>query len=201
VIATAMRLIERDGLEALTMRRLSEELGAAVTAIYWHVGNRDALLDVVVERTLAQVGAIVPVGGSPRQRIASLARQLRERLLDSRHLTALAHQRGKTPAMFQPIQAALAHELAELGLHGAQAALVLEAFQLHVTASVVLQRTAERGPTYEATDASTWGSHPDDPDLVRHLSHPVDHAAVFEYGLDALLQTLPRRVSKRIARA
>ncbi|MGH7292076.1 MAG: helix-turn-helix domain-containing protein, partial [Myxococcota bacterium] len=41
ILATAARLIELDGVEAFTMRRLAEQLGVAVTSIYWHIGGRD----------------------------------------------------------------------------------------------------------------------------------------------------------------
>jgi AcrR family transcriptional regulator len=54
VLLAAGRIVERHGVDALTMRRLSEDLGVAVTSIYWHVGNRDAVLDGLVDRLLAR---------------------------------------------------------------------------------------------------------------------------------------------------
>ena len=39
IVDAAMGLVEAQGIDALTMRRLSDELGVAVTAIYWHVGQ------------------------------------------------------------------------------------------------------------------------------------------------------------------
>src|SRR3954463_15732440 len=80
VVETALRLVEENDASALTMRRLAAELGTAVTSIYWHVGNRDALLDLLVERLLADMGTVQPSGRSPRARIASLLRQWRARL-------------------------------------------------------------------------------------------------------------------------
>ena len=52
VLRCAGRIVERHGVDALTMRRLSDDLGVAVTSIYWHVGNRDAVLDGLVDRLL-----------------------------------------------------------------------------------------------------------------------------------------------------
>lgn len=193
VVDTALRLVESQGSEALTMRRLAEDLGAAVTAIYWHVGNRDTLLDLLVERLLDDMVAVHAEGDAPVERIASLARQLRAQLLARPHLIALAHQRQQTAAMFQPVQAALARELAALGLQGTAAAPAVHALQFHVVASVVLQRTASRGPSDDITDPSAWPEVPDDPELVAALSRSPDYDAVFEYGLNALLATLPRR--------
>src|SRR4051794_2663946 len=86
VVETALRLVEENDVSALTMRRLAAELGAAVTAIYWHVGNRDALLDLLVDRLLADMGTVRPTGRTPRARVGSLLRQWRARLLERPHL-------------------------------------------------------------------------------------------------------------------
>src|SRR3954452_10128323 len=81
VVEPALRLVEEHDVSALTMRRLAAELGTGVGSIYWHVGNRDALLDLLVERLLADMGTVRPAGRSSRARVASLLRQWRARLL------------------------------------------------------------------------------------------------------------------------
>src|SRR4051794_34277172 len=177
VVETALRIVEENDVSALTMRRLAAELGVAVTSIYWHVGNRDALLDLLVERLLADMGGVRPSGRTPRARISSLLRQWRQRLWERPHLIAVAHERGLTGAMFQPVQAALAQELAAVGLHGEAAALAVRALQVQVTASVVLQRAAARGPATTPTDPSAWRDS-SDPELVAALAEPLDYDAV-----------------------
>jgi TetR/AcrR family transcriptional regulator, tetracycline repressor protein len=191
VVDAALRIVEAYGADGLTMRRLADELGAAVTAIYWHAGNRDALLDLLVDRIVDEMGHIGAAGRTPHARIASLARTLRRKLLARPHLIGLAHERARTAALFQPVQAALARELAKVGLHGTDAALAIRVLQCHVVASVVLERTTSRGPTRETTDVTLWPENQDDPDLVRGLAGEVDFTEVFEYGLKALLATLP----------
>src|SRR3954451_22879248 len=170
VVEAAFRLVETYGADALTMRRLADELGAAVTAIYWHVGNRDALLDQLVDRIVDDMGHIRASGRTPQARIASLARTLRRKLLARPHVIGLAHERSRTAALFQPVQAALARELAALGLHGSDAALAIRVLQCHVVASVVLERTTSRGPVRESTDVTLWPENQDDPELVRDLA-------------------------------
>jgi TetR/AcrR family transcriptional regulator, tetracycline repressor protein len=192
VVETALRLIEDNDVSALSMRRLAAELGVAVTSIYWHVGNRDALLDLLVERLLADMGGVRPSGRTPRARITSLLRQWRQRLWERPHLIAVAHERGLTGAMFQPVQAALARELSAVGLHGEDAALAVRALQVQVTASIVLQRAASRGPSTTPTDPTAWRDS-DDPDLVAALAEPLNYDAVFALGVEALLdRLLPR---------
>ena len=52
VVDVANRVVELHGFDALTMRRLSDELGVAVTSIYWHVGNRHTALQVLPDGAL-----------------------------------------------------------------------------------------------------------------------------------------------------
>src|SRR3954452_10181844 len=172
------------------MRRLADEVGAAVTAIYWHVGNRDALLDLLVDRIIDDMGHVRATGRSPKARIASLAKSLRRKLLARPHLIGLAHERSRTAALFQPVQAALARELHAMGVHGADAALAIRVLQCHVVASVVLQRTTSRGHTLQSTEITLWPENLDDPELVGKLATEVDFGEVFDYGLRALLATL-----------
>jgi TetR/AcrR family tetracycline transcriptional repressor len=190
VVEAALRVVERDGADALTMRRLADELGAAVTAIYWHVGNRDALVDLLVARLLDEMGDVHATGDDPRARIAGLAQELRLRLLARPHLIALADQRGLTPAMFQPVQAALAGELASLGITGHRAGRIIQMLQCHVVASVVFARAINRSRARQGTNPLVWEGRLADPELVDALATAPDLDAAFSIGLDALLDHL-----------
>ncbi|MEV4559638.1 TetR/AcrR family transcriptional regulator C-terminal domain-containing protein [Kitasatospora sp. NPDC049285] len=44
IVRTAVELLDEDGLEGLNMRSLGKRLGAAATAVYWHVKNKDELV-------------------------------------------------------------------------------------------------------------------------------------------------------------
>ncbi|MCV6981488.1 TetR/AcrR family transcriptional regulator [Mycolicibacterium pulveris] len=197
ILATAARLIELDGVDALTMRRLAEELGVAVTSIYWHVGGRDKLLDRLVDRLLGQMAQLPAEGATPVERIASLARAQRRALIERQHLLAVAHERDRTPLLFLPIQQTLAGQLAELGVTGADAALFLRAVQVHVISSAVMQFTAVRGAKHEEEDPTLWGDDWPDQELVAALRSPTDYDAVFEYGLDALLAPLRKSTAEK----
>lgn len=54
--AAAIELIERDGLDALTMRRLASGLGFAPMSLYTHVRSRDDLVDAIVEQLIERLG-------------------------------------------------------------------------------------------------------------------------------------------------
>ena len=115
ILDTAAGLIELDGVDAFTMRGLAEELGVAVTSIYWHVGGRDKLFDSLVDRLLSQMAHLPAEGDTPVDRIASLARSQRTALIERQHLLAIAHERDRTPQLFLPIQQTLAAQLADIG--------------------------------------------------------------------------------------
>lgn len=55
----ALALIDREGLEAFSTRKLGAALGCEAMAIYWHYPNKDALLDAVGELLIAPVAAVV----------------------------------------------------------------------------------------------------------------------------------------------
>lgn len=192
ILETAARIIETDGVDALTMRGLADQLGVAVTAIYWHIGGRDKLLDSLVERLLGQLAQLPAEGETPVERIAAVARSQRRVLIDRQHLLAVAHERDRTPQLFLPVQRALAAQLAELGVTGTRAALVLRAVQVHVISSAVMQFSAVRGAKHDEEDPSLWADAWPDRELVEALQAPTDYDAVFEYGLSALLAPLSR---------
>ncbi len=55
VFDTALALLDAEGVEALTMRRLASELGVSAMAPYRHVGSKDELLMVLVDRLAARL--------------------------------------------------------------------------------------------------------------------------------------------------
>jgi AcrR family transcriptional regulator len=79
IVAAALRLLDAEGLEALSMRRLGTELGAAATAFYRHVANKDELIELVVD----QVYGELEIDGSVpwREAVTRLAYSFRAAIL------------------------------------------------------------------------------------------------------------------------
>ncbi|MER7276488.1 TetR family transcriptional regulator [Dactylosporangium sp. NPDC000244] len=57
VAERALRIGDTDGLEAITIRRLAQELGVTPMALYWHFKNKDELLLGLIDHVLAEVRA------------------------------------------------------------------------------------------------------------------------------------------------
>jgi AcrR family transcriptional regulator len=55
IVAKALELIDREGLEATTTRRLADELGIQAPSLYNHVRSKQDLLDAVAESVMEEV--------------------------------------------------------------------------------------------------------------------------------------------------
>ncbi|AYG83692.1 Tetracycline repressor protein class D [Streptomyces hundungensis] len=192
VLLAAGSLVRRHGPAALTMRALAAELGTAVTSIYWHVGNRESLLDALVERTVEELGEIEPRGHTPAARVMSVARTLRRELRTRPHLIAMVHERGLTERMFLPAQQALVHEMHAAGLRGARAAQAVRAVQFQVVGYVLVERNRERAPLQRPAEEELWhaAAAEQDPALARALGTPVDQDRLFDDSVKALVAGL-----------
>jgi AcrR family transcriptional regulator len=47
IVERALTIADAEGLEAITVRRISQEFGVTPMALYWHVANKDALLEAM----------------------------------------------------------------------------------------------------------------------------------------------------------
>jgi AcrR family transcriptional regulator len=81
VLERALALADAEGLDAVTIRRLARDLGVTPMALYWHVSNKDDLLDGMAARLLEQADIAVDASASwldqLRQVLASLLAALR----------------------------------------------------------------------------------------------------------------------------
>ncbi|ANN19296.1 TetR family transcriptional regulator [Amycolatopsis orientalis] len=62
IVAEAIRLLDVEGVDALSMRRLGTALNAGATSLYRHVANRDELIELVVDEVYGEI--TVPDGDS-----------------------------------------------------------------------------------------------------------------------------------------
>ena len=49
IVATAVELLDDQGFDGLTMRRLADRLGSGVMSLYWHVDNKEEVFDQALE--------------------------------------------------------------------------------------------------------------------------------------------------------
>ena len=73
IIETAIEILDADGRDALTFRALAARLSTGSGAIYWHVANKDELLEATAEDVIARALAAVDDGVEPWQAIRDIA--------------------------------------------------------------------------------------------------------------------------------
>jgi len=195
VIETARRMIEEGGVEALSMRKLAAELGVAPTGIYWHVGGREQLLSEIVDEVVDEMADLRPTGATPRDRMASVARQMRRQVLAHPYLVELARELGQGPATAFPGQVALAREATAAGLHGDDGADAVRALLWLVGGFVMLERLPQQPdqPVQRTTTQELWRDVRDDDidaGLAKAMTRMPDPDALFETSLDALLDAI-----------
>ena len=81
IIDAAIRILDEEGPDALSMRHLGTELDAGATSVYWHVKGKDDLLDLVADRVIGEVLAGLVPADTWRDWMAAFARSMRRVLL------------------------------------------------------------------------------------------------------------------------
>ncbi|MGY1741627.1 MULTISPECIES: TetR/AcrR family transcriptional regulator [unclassified Blastococcus] len=74
IVAAAVELADREGLAAVTMRRLGTELGVGAMTLYTHVPGKNELVDLMYDAVLAEVYP-APPAGDWRARLTAVARE------------------------------------------------------------------------------------------------------------------------------
>jgi AcrR family transcriptional regulator len=194
VLDAAVRVVDGEGLAALTMRRLGRELGVEAMSLYRHVPNKEALLDGVVETVLGELEMPSPTGGDWVERLRRQARAFRR--LAHRHpevFPLIVFRPARTQAELKPILAAL-EIMREAGFALPDALAASRALTAYVGGYALLE-----GTRFERTDddesATAWPSPSQVPWIgkVPPALRAMDHDEAFEFGLDALLDGLQAR--------
>jgi TetR/AcrR family transcriptional regulator, tetracycline repressor protein len=190
VLATAMRMIEEDGVDAFSMRKLAAELGVGTPTVYWHVGNRDELFNRLIEEITDQFGRIRPRGRTPGDRITSISNALLREVRARPQLIALSRTQGRGEAIFTKAQAVLARELTASGLHGEEAAFAVATILFHLGGFIVLEDALS--PDYRVRGAQVWAEEDSDIDetMSTTLQQEVDVDVIFRFTLDAIVQRI-----------
>ena len=190
IVAAARTIARTDGIDAVSMRRLAEELDVWPMSVYRHFRDKDDLLDAVVGSAAAEVPA--PDPATPwREQLAELARGTRTTLGPGR-LGARLPEAALTPGALALSEtgvgiltaAGFAPEEAARGWH----LLLGYACARPPHAPAAAARAALAGLPEAEYPALSAAAGP----LASALG---DESAAFEHGLEVLLDGLERRLS------
>ena len=137
VVAAAVGIVDREGMEALTIRRVAEACGLSPMGVYRHVRDKEELLDRVVDAVVGPALEELHASGSWDEQVAELFRGCRRVNLAHPGVAVLCVLRP-TPVIsvarfFHRVLAALA----EGGLEGADAVHAFDTLLIFTFGSVL----------------------------------------------------------------
>jgi AcrR family transcriptional regulator len=209
IIRATIEVIERDGEDAVSMRRIAAELGSGVMSLYNHVPNKDALLDAVAEYVLADFRAASDAHGADadwRDQARTLVRLFRT--ISRRYprcITVVIMRQLNSATGLHPLESALATARAA-GFDGELAVRIMRTFVSYALGTLVNEARLTRMQA-AGVDVREYATRmdvrqfPHIVDLADTLAH-VNHEADFEFGLELLINAvsaLPRDALPREA--
>jgi AcrR family transcriptional regulator len=78
IVDAAVRVLDAEGLDAMTMRRVGQELDTGGASLYGHVANKEELLELVIDRVIGElVLPAAPEGGRWEEQVKEVVRSMR----------------------------------------------------------------------------------------------------------------------------
>jgi AcrR family transcriptional regulator len=77
IVEAAIRVLDSEGAQSLSMRRVAEELGCGVGALYWHVESKEQLVQLVFDRVIDEIPQPEPDPKRWREQVKQSAREVR----------------------------------------------------------------------------------------------------------------------------
>jgi AcrR family transcriptional regulator len=208
VVRAAITVADREGLDALTMRRVAQQLGAGTMSLYWHVRDKDELIELMRDEVAGE--HTLQPSGDWRSDLARFARDTRAMFLRHPWLASVAF--GTPPLgpnslrqdeLTMAAMSSLGVDLQTQGAIGAAVYFFVIGFVLRELAQEQVQRRT--GVTREEWLASVapyiqqqlaTGRYPN---LQRAITSggDLDNDAAFEFILNFILDAVAARLPKR----
>jgi AcrR family transcriptional regulator len=200
VLRTAVAVADRDGVAALSMRKLAEQLGVEAMSLYHHVANKDEVLDGIVDQVFNEIE--LPVD-EPDWKNAMRRRAGSVRAVLSRHTWAL----GLLESRRNPGPATLRHHdwvigcLRTAGFSIEMAAHAFSAVDSYVYGFILQESILSFDTSQELEDVVVPVLRRMPTDAYPHLTEMItDHALQpgyayadeFAFGLELILDGLAR---------
>lgn len=209
VVEAALELLQGNGLDALSTRRLAERLGVKSPALYWHVRSKNELLGLVADAICAQM--VLPSAGlSFRQRLEEIAGEYRRVLIAHRDAPRLFAEQAPTgPHRIKLYDAAVGVFL-DSGFAPPEA-VAMATFYRNYLLGMIAEETRQTGPSHPRAlrptmalgiELSQLGDNARDyPNLqgAAGLLADIDPPELFRIGLKILLDGMECRI-REIAR-
>jgi AcrR family transcriptional regulator len=95
IVKAALAVLDADGLQGLSMRHIAKTLDTGAATLYWHVGSKEGLLDLLFDHIIGEQPVPDPDPARWQQQLRDVARTMRATILGHRDIVALSI--GRTP--------------------------------------------------------------------------------------------------------
>ena len=204
IVSTALGLVDREGLKALSMRRLGAELGVDPMAIYYHIPSKHALLHAIVEAVMAEIDLSVDHREEPPEmRVLCAAHAYRDAMLAHVNALPILLTHGpSTEAALRPVEL-LIGILRDAGLPPAEAFSGMNTIAAAVRGFVgMIASSSEGKPTREELEAMDRSfpaiEFPHLREAMPFASEFADYG--FDFGIRALARGLISQGAERVGR-
>jgi AcrR family transcriptional regulator len=198
IIDAAIRILDRDGPDGLSMRHLGTELDAGAASVYWHVKGKDDLLDLVADRVIGEVLAGLEPAITWRDWMAAFARSMRRVLLAHPGVAPVVGRRvGWGPNALLALERVFPLLAAE-GFDSTSSMLATTTLVGWTTMLVLAEAREAREGTWLAQPGILLAAEdrPGVAALLRDGRLPTADER-FEYGLEVLLEGIEARPGRR----
>src|SRR5215210_560628 len=90
IVAAALKVLDEHGLAGFSMRRVADELDTGAASLYWHVGSKDGLLDLVIEEVIGEHEIPDPEPERWQEQLKEVARAMRRTILSHRDIVQVS---------------------------------------------------------------------------------------------------------------
>ena len=199
IVEAALALVDEDGLDALSMRKLGRSLGVEAMSLYHHVSDKDDLLDALVERVYVDI-ELGEMSDEWPDRLSNYCQALRRALmLHPNLLPAVSTRPVMSTSTMGLVEVALT-ELTSLGIEAEQARRILAVIVSFIMGHVLTEagaRTELGGHSVEEVAGFRSALGEDDfPLVVASLGATApDRDAEFDLGIRFLISGIRSEIT------
>lgn len=192
IATAALAIVDRDGLAALSMRSVADELGVGTMSLYRYVSNREQLEAWIVDRVLRTVDTSLAARRGWRTRVTALMERSRDAVLaHPATIPLLLVHRASSEHSTRWGEAVL-RELRDAGFSGARRVIAFRTLLAYLIGALQLgQLSALAGDGTRELAALPADDYPVLTETARHAQR-IDADAEFRQGLAVVLQGLSR---------
>jgi AcrR family transcriptional regulator len=199
IVDAALAILDADGVDALTIRRLGQELGTGAATLYWHIAGKDELCELVYDRIMGEIVLPEPDPSQWEDQLKDLARQAYRVMLSHNDAGRLAI--GRRPAGPNTLRIVewMLGLMRGAGIPDEPVAYFGNTLGRFLDASVLEASLVARDDAEDSEDAGQamreyWARLPADqfPNLtaLADVTFATDVDELFEFGLDLLVRGL-----------